>query len=156
MIETTLSPNEIHMGACHGVLRRTEKHQGKRSDRVQKEDSSWDNEINGALAELAFCKTRGIYWSGCVELRAKDAGSVEVRWTRHKDKGGLIIYDHDADDAMFILMDGFAPTYRIIGWISGADAKLHSVKHNFGNLCSRDRLHPANKTSLGYQAREES
>ena len=144
MIEVTLTPDEIHLGSCHGVLRRFQKHCGKRSDRVQKEESCWDNEINGALAELAFCKWRGIYWSGVSRIKATDGGACEVRWTRHKDTGGLIVYDHDQDDCNFILADGFAPIYRMIGWIVGKDAKLHAGKTNFGNLLQRHRLHPLN------------
>ena len=81
MITVTLTPNEVHLAASHGLLRRYEKLQGKRSDRIQKERSNWDNEIEGACAELAWAKHLGVYWSGVSDLKAKDGADMEVLLT---------------------------------------------------------------------------
>ena len=108
MITVTLTPNEVHLAASHGLLRRYEKLQGKRSDRIQKERSNWDNEIEGACAELAWAKHLGVYWSGVSDLKAKDGADMEVRWTKHEE-GGLIIYPHDDGRSVFVLAKGFAP-----------------------------------------------
>jgi len=121
------------MAASHGLLRRYEKLAGKRGDRIQKEQSTWDNEIEGACAELAWCKLYKHYWTGVTGLRAKDGGNVEIRWTRWP-AGGLIVYPHDKDDAIFVLSRGAAPTYNFIGWLTGGDGKRLGKKTNFGYL----------------------
>lgn len=132
-IEVTLTPNEIHYAASHGLLRRYEKLLGRRKDRIQKEHSSWNNEIEGACAELAWCKHLGLYWSGVSDLRAKDGGGMEVRWTKH-DHGGLIVYEHDNDDSIYVLAKGRAPNYRFTGWLRGGEAKKIAVPQPFGLL----------------------
>lgn len=140
MDSITLSAEEIHLAASHGLMRRFIKHKGLIKDRMQKEQSSWDNEIEGACAELALCRYRGIFWSGASKFKGKDAGDVEVRWTKHIGTGGLIVYPHDEDGAVFILMDGFAPTYNIIGWLRGIEAKKPEYLTGFGYLVPRDKV----------------
>lgn len=135
-----LTPDEVHTAALHGLLRRTQKLAGKRADRVQQQRSSWDNEVEGACAELAFCKWRGVYWSGLSQLRARDGGDFEVRYTVHEGNGGLIIYEHDVDDGVFVLIDGHAPRFRLVGWMRGRDGKRDEFRKPFGFLVPRDRL----------------
>lgn len=136
-VTITLTANEIHLAASHGILRRYEKHLGRRGDRIQKEVSSWDNEIEGACAELAWAKLCSSYWSGVSGLKAVDGAGAEVRWTKH-DGGGLIVYNHDSDDGVFILAKGRAPHFRFVGWLTGAEGKL-------GELTSFGHLTPAHK-----------
>jgi hypothetical protein len=135
-----LTPDEVHTGAMHGLLRRAQKISGRRGDRVQKQRSSWDNEVEGACAELAFCKWRGVYWTGVSQLRARDGGDFEVRYTIHEGTGGLIIYEHDSDDGVFVLIDGHAPRFRLVGWLRGRDGKRDEYKTAFGFLVPRERL----------------
>ena len=123
MIEIELTPDEIHLAASHGIQRRLPKLRGERDDRVQKEASSWDNEIQGCCAELAWCKLTNTYWSGVGGLRARDAHTVEVRWTHHQGRGGLIVYPGDSEDRVYVLMEGYAPVMRVVGWLQGAEAK---------------------------------
>lgn len=139
MKEITLTPDEIHFAAMHGIHRRMKKLEGARGDRIQKEMSSWDNEINGAGAELAFCKWRKCYWSGLSGLKAAD-GTAEVRWTRHYDTGGLIVYPQDDDSAYYTLADGGPRTFRFIGYLSGKQAKELATQTNFGMLVERQHL----------------
>lgn len=137
----TLTPNEVHLAASHGLLRRYEKLAGRRGDRIQKERSNWDNEIEGACAELAWAKYSGSYWSGVEKLRAKDGAGVEVRWTKHKE-GGLIIYDTDDDSAVFVLAKGFAPEFSFVGWLRGKEAKKLGRLTEFGLLVRQEDLRP--------------
>jgi len=139
MITVTLTPNEVHLAASHGLLRRYEKLQGKRGDRIQKERSTWDNEIEGACAELAWAKTQGEFWTGVSNLKAKDGADVEIRWTKHEE-GGLIVYPHDDDDSVFVLAKGFAPEFRFVGWLRGRDGKRLGNPTSFGYLVSADQL----------------
>jgi hypothetical protein len=139
-VAVTLTADEVHFAASHGLVRRHAKLSGNRGDRMQRYRSTWDNEIEGVCAELAFCKLRGIYWSGLGGIRAKDGGEVDVRWTKHEGTGGLIVYPHDPDDGRIVLMDGFAPTYRVIGWIVGVEAKRDEWLKDFGYLVPRNEL----------------
>jgi hypothetical protein len=144
VVTVQLNPDEIHLAATHGLLRRFKKLEGRRGDRIQKMRSDWDNEIEGAGAELAWAKLRRQYWSGVAGLKAKDGADAEIRWTKH-DNGGLIIYKHDPDDAVFVLAKGFAPEYRFVGWILGRDGKQIARETNFGLLVPADELHPMSK-----------
>jgi hypothetical protein len=139
MITVTLTPNEVHLAASHGLLRRYEKLQGKRGDRIQKERSNWDNEIEGACAELAWAKHLSVYWTGVSNLKAKDGADMEVRWTKHEG-GGLIIYPHDDDQSVFVLAKGYAPEFRFVGWLRGGDGKRIGRETDFGFLVSASDL----------------
>jgi len=139
MISVILTPDEVKYAAFHGVDRRTKKLEGKRGDREQKDRSTWDNEIEGACAELAWCKFRKCYWSGLSGLRSRDGGLVEIRWTKHSD-GGLIVYKNDRPDAIFVLARGFAPTFFFVGWIRGVAAKEGARQTSFGLLLPAEKL----------------
>jgi len=139
MQTVTLTPNEVHLAASHAILRRYEKLAGKRSDRIQKEQSTWDNEIEGACAELAWCKLYNHYWTGVTGLRAKDGGDAEVRWTKWPS-GGLIIYPHDKDDSIFVLARGSAPRYEFVGWLTGGDGKKVGKTTPFGYLVPENQI----------------
>jgi hypothetical protein len=136
----TLTPDEIHLAASHGLIRRHQKLSGNRQDRQQRHRSTWDNEIEGVCAELAFCKWRGVYWSGVSGIRAKDGGTVDIRWTKHYGTGGLIVYPHDDDTAVLVLMEGASPTYEIVGWMRAQDAKRDEWLRDFGYLVPRSEL----------------
>lgn len=140
MREMQLTPDEIQLAATHGILRRHKKLLGLRGDRMQKERSNWDNEIEGVCAELAWCKLFKIYWSGLAGIRAKDGGAVDVRWTKHFDRGGLIIYPNDDDETVIVLSDGFAPIYRFIGWLRAGDGKNEKWLTKFGYLVPRSEI----------------
>lgn len=139
-ISVDLTPDEIALGAHHAVMRRNKKHMGFRGDREQTQSSSWDNEINGVLAELAWCKFRNIYWSGVSDLKAKDGGDIEIRWTHHTGRGGLIVYNKDNDDSIFILSEGYAPTIFFVGWQRGSFAKENAVQVGGIKILPREKL----------------
>jgi hypothetical protein len=143
-LKVVLTPDEIHFGATHGILRRHKKHEGMRKDRQQSQKSSWDNEINGCLAEIAWCKMRGVYWTGLSDIKAKDGGNVEIRWTHHENTGGLIIYNNDSDDTRFVLAEGYPPEICFVGWLNGKDAKKLAVSRNGINIVPRESLNLLN------------
>lgn len=146
-ITVELTPDEIALAASHGVIRRHQKHCGHRGDRVHNMRSSWDNEINGVLAEIAWCKLRGIYWTGCGGIHAKDGGDVEIRWTHHENKGGLIVYGTDNDESVFVLADGYEPTINFIGWLWGREAKVLAEKRGAIHIVPRHMLRSFNQSN---------
>jgi len=141
MITVTLTPDEIAAAATHGIRRRIKKHEGERGDREQKERSIWDNEIEGACAELAWSKYWGQYWSGLSGLRSQDAAGAEVKWTRH-DNGGLIINSSVKNHEVLVLAKGFAPTFTFVGWITAEEGRQNARQTSFGKLLSEEFLHP--------------
>lgn len=143
-MQGTLTADEVHMASCHGIYRRIQKLSGLRQDREQRGRSTWDNEIEGACAELAFCKLMGMYWSGVSSIRSRDGHRMEVRWTHYEKNGGLIVYPGDHTDDIFVLVTGLAPTYTLAGWAVGGEAKDPSFKDDLGGyyLLPRDRLRP--------------
>lgn len=141
MAVVVLTPNEVHLAASHGVLRRYEKLAGRRGDRVQKQCSDWDNEIEGACAEYAWAKFRQQFWTGVVGVGARDGVEVEVRWTKHAH-GGLIVYPHDDDDSVYVLARGRAPEFRFVGWLRGGEGKQYGRPTDFGLLVPATLLHP--------------
>ena len=118
-----------------------QNHEGKRGDRQQIGESTWDNEIEGACAELAWCKHWGQYWSGLSGIRESDGAGVEVKWTMYPN-GGVILNTKLSDDTIYVLAKGRAPIFRFEGWITGGEGKLHAVDYGFGPLVSSKFLHP--------------
>lgn len=140
----TLTIDEVAYAAFHGLWRRTKKLSGEHADREQTlKRSTWDNEIEGACAELAYCKFRGIYWTGATGLRSVDGGRDEIKWTHHNG-GGLILNRSASDGVRYILVDGFAPQYRIVGWMLGREGKRDNYWTRDYFLAPRSDLHKVN------------
>lgn len=125
MIAVTLTLGEMNMGARGGVDRNID---GIFSNRQHAHgaalDCAWQNNIEGALGEVAFAKWSGIYWSGNFrDLRADDVGDFQVR-TADNHRKKLILHPPDRDNRIFVLLTGIAPRFYIRGWIEGRDGKL--------------------------------
>jgi hypothetical protein len=145
MITVQLSLDEMQAGAIHGVNRYINALREGRGDKNCTGRHSWDDDIEAALAELAWCKDRGVYWTGLTQYRAKDGGGMEVRWAREEGKGGLISYDRDGDVGYLLLVDGYAPKKNIIGYLSGVECKEKGKWQDVGKgyyLTSRDFVTP--------------
>jgi hypothetical protein len=70
-------------------------------------------------------KSLGAYWHGFASdpfALPGDVGRVQVRSTTRED-GCLIVQRADPDDAWFVLVVGRVPTFRLAGWLPGAEAK---------------------------------
>lgn len=85
--------------------------------------SGWNEDIEGACAELAVAKRLNRYWDGGIDTyKAGDVGGYQVRWSP-THSNSLIVRPPDADDAVFIFATGLCPDYRVQGWMRGGDAK---------------------------------
>ena len=123
MIELTRA--EIEIAKSIGCLRRmASMKQGHKNAHGFDGSTAWDIDIEGAAAELAYCKYRGKYWGGCVNTyKGADVGSnVQIRSTTRPD-GCLIVRDNDPDDHFFVLVVGRIPAFTVVGFIKGCDAK---------------------------------
>jgi hypothetical protein len=111
------------LAAAVEVERRSQNIEHGRSTRYGAPIDSWTPGIEGAIAEMALAKLLNVFWSGAVgDLRARDAGRLQVRSTSRPD-GCLILHDEDADDDIFVLAIGVAPTFKFCGWITGRSGK---------------------------------
>lgn len=90
--------------------------------------------IEGACGELAYAKARGIYYEPRVNTyKAPDFGDrVQIR-TRTDHSYDLLIRDNDKPEHYYVLVTGTLPTYRIVGYILGADAMAQPAwRKNWG------------------------
>jgi hypothetical protein len=128
-----LSPSEMMQAAIVGVMRNVGAiKQGRQPIAGQKPEHLWSNHIEGALAEMAAAKVLGVYWSGTVNtFAADDLEDYEVRQTA-KDDGPLIVRPHDDNTSIYILVTGVNGMYRVVGWLSGEDAKKEHFKASPG------------------------
>ena len=85
---------------------------------------TFTHDIHGAIAEVFVAKTLGLYCNVASPNRAvADVGSnIEVRSTIKSD-GPLIIRPRDYDDRRYYLVVGMYPDLKIVGWLTGKEAK---------------------------------
>ena len=120
----SLTLDEVRFAGYHAIHRRIQQMNGNRSRFNQPYQPVWDDEIESSCAEEAFNKFLDKYWRGLTGLRAPDSSRHEVRWTRHTN-GYLAIYPRQQDlDQPYVLMDGLAPDFRIIGTALVREAKI--------------------------------
>lgn len=102
----------------------------------EKDDlNGWSMHIEGACGEAAVAKALNVYWAGTVDtfkFGADIGEKIQVR-TRSKDYYDLIVRSDDKDDDIFVLVTGRAPTFNVVGWILGRDAKKPQWVQNYGN-----------------------
>ena len=124
LIELTWQEQLFAMQAG-GMRRISALARNRREQRGQPPGDLWGNDIEAAGAEAAVAKAMDRYWlavhSSPHELSG-DVGKLQVRSTQRPD-GRLIVHDSDSDDAPFVLVRGVFPTYDVVGWIYGKDAK---------------------------------
>ncbi len=120
-----LFPHEIEMAALVGLRRRMESLNFKDTSQGK---HLWEQDIQGAAAELAVAKHLNRYWDGSVNTYKRgDVGFLQVRSTPLLD-GSLIVREGDADNDVFVLVVGSIPTFRVVGSISARDAKDTSFR----------------------------
>jgi len=154
-MRVVLTQIEMEVAALVGSRRRAESKKNGRKDRLEANDKqdAWASDIEGAAAEMAYCKWRNRYWScGCETFHAADVGTKEqIRWTKWPN-GFCRIYKEDLDDHYFVLVTGESPVFDIRGWISGADGKRlgpwgsPNKMPPFVHMVAQKDLHPFTNT----------
>lgn len=125
-----LTQEEMTIVSLVAGLRRSESKTHNRQDNHGfSGENAWDIEVEGAAAEMAYCKYRGQYWNASVNsFKGADCGdNVQIRHTKLSN-GSLIVREADNDNHYYVLVTGQAPNLNIIGWIKGSDAKQDAFK----------------------------
>jgi hypothetical protein len=123
----TLNSSELLQAATIGIMRRVSAIARQRKEPFGTPNAElWGNDIESCCAELVVAKVTGSYWhafTAAPHTLEGDVGRRQVRSTQRVN-GGLIVHDDDKDDAAFILVVGVAPSYNVMGWMLGRDAKV--------------------------------
>jgi len=120
-----LSDAEMHMALAVNTLLRVKTIKGGIKDPTGgKPDDEWKHTVIGGLGELAFCKAMNIFWSGNLDTfkKADALKKVQIRCTAY-EHGYLTVYENDNTSHDYVLVTGCDDTFRLAGFISGADAK---------------------------------
>lgn len=120
----TLTRQEIEWGVIEGGRRHIESVERGLKDKIKRISQKWDEDIDGALGEIAFSKLLGLVRESTVNTFKKpDVDGAEVRHTRFFE-GHLVVRPRDLDDIPFVLVTGLTLfQYRIVGYMMGRDAK---------------------------------
>lgn len=122
----TLTPQEVFLAAQTGLFRQISNLKNKRVHAHGFSGTGWSEHITGAIGELVVARALGSYWNGNLEdFSAGDVNNkirIEVR-TTNREKGRLICYEKDHDEAAFVLVTGEYREYKIKGWVWGHEAK---------------------------------
>lgn len=124
-VSITLTWYELFLASQIGIRRQVAALQKKLPDKYgAKPDHGWQIHVEGAAGEMAAAKALGMYWSGSVNTFkvGGDVGSVQVR-TRSRSDYDLIVRADDRDGDVFVLVVGASPSFDVVGWILGRDAK---------------------------------
>lgn len=130
-----LTQAELLLAATIGVQRQVEAlRQGLPDKHGFDGGEAWTVHIEGACGELAVAKALDRYWSGTINTfkLSGDVGKLQVR-TRSRTHYDLLVRDDDCDEDIFVLVVGRAPSYRVVGWIRGKDAKRSEYRQSYGN-----------------------
>jgi len=115
---------EVRVAASVGVERQLQSMHMGLHEKVPGIKCPWEINILGALGECAYCKFRAHYWNFSVNTfkNIPDVGcNVQIRTTAPNLR--LIVRPEDPSDQYFVHIRGECPTYEVVGWILGKDAK---------------------------------
>lgn len=120
-----LTRHEVLMGANIGVMRRIASYTKLNDNKhTPRDDDTWDRDIEGACAEVAFAKHFNVFWNGSINtFHDPDVGIIQVRHTQMIN-GCLIVREDDKDYEAFALVTGNHPTFSLRGWMYAGDSKL--------------------------------
>lgn len=122
-MNVVLERHEIEMAAVVGVRRRTASLDRCVDRHGYQGTNAWEQDIQGAAAELAVAKATRRYWDGSFDtFKRGDVGQIQVRSTKRPD-GSLIVRPSDSDLDIFFLVVGEIPEFTVVGWIKAQDAK---------------------------------
>jgi len=124
MKEIGLTTTEIMQGALVGVMRQVQNIRDRRQDKYGASNSKgWQLHIEGALGEMALAKFLDLYWGGVGTFRGSDVGKSQQVRTRSRHNYELMLHPDDDDEQTYWLLTGTNGTYRVHGWLRGADGK---------------------------------
>lgn len=126
---------EVHLASEIGCRRHLAALQAGLPDRhgAGRDNDGWTKHVEGAAGEMAVAKALNLYYDGSVNTfrDGADVGRIQVR-TRSEPHFELLVRDSDADADPFLLVTGRAPSFRIVGWMYGGDAKQEAWRHAHG------------------------
>lgn len=134
IIEVKLTWHELMTAAQIGLRRQIEAMAKGLPDKHGLDaEKGWGVHIEGAAGELAFAKATNRYWGGSVNTFkvGGDVGDIQVR-TRSRDDYELLVRDDDRDEDCFVLVIGRAPKFKIMGYLTGKDAKQSKWRQTHG------------------------
>ena len=119
-----LTQDEMEHAAFSGMKRKITSifgHYKDTTDQPTEEYLSFDYDIYGAAAEMAFAKSINKYWNGCSQLSKTDVDKFQVRITLHP-KGRLILRSKDNPEHIFIHTKRISfDEIEIIGYIKAVN-----------------------------------
>lgn len=151
-MNVTLSWDEVRYAGAIGFERALTSARDGRQERLAGNRSAyrnrtWTEHIEGACAELAFAKARGLYWDASVNRfrgDGGDVGDIQVRSVANVQRR-LLVRMGDPDDAVFVLVVGVTPSYTIAGWLWGREAKQDEFLTDAGNYGQQAYFVPADR-----------
>ena len=128
----TLTWHEAAMASHVGWMRQLAAIKAGKQDCHGYDGEGWSEHIEGACGEMAVAKFLGVYWDGSVNTwKANDLPGLQIR-TRSRHDYDLIVRPGDDDQAVWVLVTGRCPEYRVHGWITGSEAKRAEWLRNYG------------------------
>ena len=124
-VDIRLNLLEVHLAGSIGLIRQEESLRKGLKDKHGCDGSDgFSIHIQGAAGEMVLAKYLQIYWMGSVNTFTKinDVANFEVK-TRSKDSYQLLVRRDNKDSDIFVLVVGTIPNFKIIGWLSGQEAK---------------------------------
>jgi len=129
-----LTRSELYFSALVGVRRNIASFQVLTTNKVKNKDFGWHTDIEASCAEMAVAKYFNVYWDGSVNsFKLPDVGGFQVRHTQKLD-GCLIVRPADSDRDVYLLVVGSSPTYYLVGWCYGRDAKLDEFVVGYNDM----------------------
>lgn len=141
---------EVETCAHAGIRRRIESvRKGTKDSPGFNRTDKWDIDIAGACGEMAVAKVLDKYWDAAVNtFHRGDVGKLQVRTSR-QEKPYLVVQKHNADDDIFVLVQGTPPDFKVIGWMTGQEAKQRKYLRSFGGRPAVFAVPPKNLKPLG-------
>jgi hypothetical protein len=130
----TLTWYERILATQIGMLRTTEAERTGRSRPTCSGEPSWINDAHSAGTEEAVGKFLCRYWlAGVNKWKDPDvAPNIEVRRTNPRNvPAKLKVKLDDPDDRRYVLVRGELPTYEMVGWLWGHEAKRSQWLEDF-------------------------
>ena len=164
MHEVHVTNPEILLAAHVGCLRNiTSYRDAKDKHGADTQRDGWQGNVMGAIGELAWAKTMGVFWGGAIgNYKAGDVGEhFQIRSTSivNRKKAMLLMHKTDEDDKPYILALVGMKNVLFVGYYFGREGKQdHYWGDHFqnGRPCygiPHQTLHPIEDLLVGKNGR---